>query len=170
MEQQKLKYHETRLLKKTNFLTYDEKEVKDNQAILHYKLRDQKELASYQSLLKSIGNMNTLLTGLDKSDKLRIRLTDSLLDKLYEMGIIDDKSSLSQVKRIPPSKILRRRLSAMLVRMKMAESIDEASRLIRKGNVRVGPQIVTDPAFLVTRIRTTISMIDQRLDDYELMG
>lgn len=33
----------------------------------------------------------------------------------------------------------------------MAETVKEGVRLVEQGHVRVGPQVVTDPAFLVTR-------------------
>ena len=38
-----------------------------------------------------------------------------------------------------------------MVRLKMAESVKQAVGFVEEGNVRVGPNAVTDPAFLVTR-------------------
>ena len=51
-----------------------------------------------------------------------------------------------------------------------------------QGHIRVGPDVITDPAFLVTRamedfvtwvtgskIRRTIARYNNQLDDYELM-
>ena len=38
-----------------------------------------------------------------------------------------------------------------MVKSKMAENIRAATKLIEQGHVRVGPEIVKDPAFLVTR-------------------
>lgn len=35
--------------------------------------------------------------------------------------------------------------------MKMAEHLKEATTLIEQGHVRVGPDVVKDPAYLVTR-------------------
>lgn len=99
------------------------------------------------------------------------------------MGVIDEKSSLQGAIRIVEVNLLRRRLSAMLVRMKMATNITEAHQLITRGNIRVGPQILTDPAFLVTRnmedfitwsdtskIRAVISKVDNRVDDYDILN
>lgn len=34
---------------------------------------------------------------------------------------------------------------------RMSESIKEATKFIEQGHVRVGPEVVKDPAFLVTR-------------------
>ena len=33
----------------------------------------------------------------------------------------------------------------------MAESLKHATKLIQQGHVRVGPELIKDPAFLVTR-------------------
>lgn len=53
----------------------------------------------------------------------------------------------------------------------------------RQGHVRVGPQVVTDPAFLVTRsmedfvtwvdsskIKRTVMKYNDKLDDFDLLG
>ena len=37
------------------------------------------------------------------------------------------------------------------VRLKMAQTVKEAVKLVEQGHIRVGPEVVTDPAFLVTR-------------------
>jgi len=38
-----------------------------------------------------------------------------------------------------------------MVRSKMAENTSSANKFIQHGHVRVGPEVVLDPAFLVTR-------------------
>ena len=63
----------------------------------------------------------------------------------------------------------------------MSQSIFRAAQLIEQGHVRVGPNVITDPAFLVTRtmedfvtwvhsskIRRHIANYNDTLDDYEL--
>ena len=37
------------------------------------------------------------------------------------------------------------------MRLKMAESVKQAVKMVEQGHVRVGPNTITDPAFLVTR-------------------
>lgn len=69
----------------------------------------------------------------------------------------------------------------VMARLKMAQTLTEASTYIEQGQVRVGPEIVTDPAFLVTRsledfvtwtdgskIRRHIMQYNDQVDDYEL--
>ena len=65
----------------------------------------------------------------------------------------------------------------------MSENLQQATRLIEQGQVRVGPTVVTDSAFLVTRsmqdfvtwvdsskIRTKIAKYNDKLDDFDLLG
>jgi U3 small nucleolar ribonucleoprotein protein IMP3 len=65
--------------------------------------------------------------------------------------------------------------------MKFAEHLKEAVTYIEQGHVRVGPDTITDPAFLVTRnMEDFISWVDSskrkvlqyndKLDDYDLMN
>ena len=81
----------------------------------------------------------------------------------------------------------------MLMYMKMAHNLEEADNLIRhvdflypfymQGHVRVGADLVTDPAYLVTRtmedyvtwvdtskIKKHIMKYNDKLDDFDLLG
>ena len=42
-----------------------------------------------------------------------------------------------------------RRLPVVMVRLKMAQNVKEAVKMVEQGHVRVGPDTVTDPAYLV---------------------
>ena len=77
----------------------------------------------------------------------------------------------------------RRRLPVVMFRLHLAESISEAVRLVEQGHIRVGPDVVTDPAFLVTRAmedfvtwvdsskrKAKIQAYEGQTDDYELLG
>ena len=99
------------------------------------------------------------------------------------MGIIPTGSTLSQADNVSVSSICRRRLPVVMCRLKMAENLREAINYIKQGHVRVGPSVVTDHAFLVTRsledhvtwvdtskIRKTIMKYNSKLDDYALLG
>jgi len=67
------------------------------------------------------------------------------------MGLIPTKWDLSFCDKVTASSFCRRRLPVIMVKSKMAENIRAATKLIEQGHVRVGPEIVKDPAFLVTR-------------------
>ena len=45
-------------------------------------------------------------------------------------------------------------LPIIIVRNKMCENLRTATQLIEQGHVRVGPDVIKDPAFLVTRYTT----------------
>lgn len=65
----------------------------------------------------------------------------------------------------------------------MAEHLKEAVTYIEQGHVRVGPEVVTDPAFLVTRnmedfitwvdsskIKKRVRQYNDAFDDYDAMA
>ena len=82
----------------------------------------------------------------------------------------------------PPRPHPSRRLAVTLVRLHMAESVREACGLVEQGHVRIGPDAVTDPAFLVTRsmedlltwtetskVKRKVLKYNDKLDDYDLL-
>jgi len=72
----------------------------------------------------------------------------------FQMGLIPTKHSLDLCERVTASCFCRRRLPVVMVRSKMADSIKLATQFVEQGHVRVGPEVVKDPAFLVTRYKT----------------
>jgi ribosomal protein S4 len=52
---------------------------------------------------------------------------------------------------VTASSFCRRRLPVVMVRAKMAQSVKSAVQLVESGHVRVWPETVLDPAFLVPR-------------------
>lgn len=123
----------------------------------------------------------TMLKALDQRDPKRIEVTDLLLDKLHHLGLIQNKRLLA-CDKIAASTLCRRRLPVVLVRLKFAETMKEAVTLVEQGHIRVGPDSVTDPTFLVTRtmedyitwtdtskIKRTIMKYNDKLDDFDLL-
>lgn len=55
------------------------------------------------------------------------------------MGVITTKKSLAQLEKLSTASFCRRRLSVIMVRSKMAETLREACTFIEQGHVRVGP-------------------------------
>ncbi|OQU82500.1 hypothetical protein SORBI_3006G252400 [Sorghum bicolor] len=101
----------------------------------------------------------------------------------YNMGVISIKESLVKCEKLSASSFCRRRLATVMTRIKMAEHLKEAVTYIEQGHVRVGPEVVTDPAFLVTRnmedfitwvdsskIKKKVMEYNDALDDYDAMG
>lgn len=65
------------------------------------------------------------------------------------MGILQSKTQ--ELTRVTVDQICRRRLSFLMYKLNFAESVKLACIYISHGHVRIGPEVVTDPAYLVTR-------------------
>lgn len=98
-----------------------------------------------------------------------------LLAKLYDMGVLNSTAKLSDIEnKLTVAAFCRRRLAVIMVVSKMAETVSavsimwdlhcervalnlflffclQAVKFIEQGHVRVGPDAITDPAFLVSR-------------------
>ena len=178
-----LKYHEQKLLKKTDFLNYkSENNHRENKVLRKYHIQDRDDYTKYNKIVGQVTQLCNELSKLDSADPFRIQHTDMLLDKLYNMGLINVKNSLNEAQALTVSAMCRRRLPIVMCRVKMAETVKEAVTLIEQGHIRVGPDTVTDPAFLVTRnledfvtwvdtskIKRHILQYNDKLDDYDLM-
>ena len=88
---------------------------------------------------------------MDADNPFRAEQSAALLEKLYMMGLIPTKWDLSLCQKVTASSFCRRRLPIVMIRNKMSETIKMATQLIEQGHVRVGPEVIKDPAFLVTR-------------------
>jgi U3 small nucleolar ribonucleoprotein protein IMP3 len=103
------------------------------------------------------------------------------------MGLTKQKrgegAGLSQVERdVGVSAFARRRLPVVMVRIKMVETLQAATKFVEQGHVRVGTEVVTDGAFLVTRnmedfvtwvdgskVKRQVMQYRDQLDDFELL-
>lgn len=106
-----------------------------------------------------------------------------MLEKLYDMGILSSATKLSEVERkIGVSRLARRRLGVVMTRLGMADNVTAAIKFIEQGHVRVGPEVVTDGAYLVTRnmedfvtwvdsskVKRNILKYREKLDDFDLL-
>lgn len=148
-----------------------------------YHIQDRDDYAQYNRIVGRITSLTASLRRLDATDPTRIELTEALLTKLFDMGILTVKKSLVQVEQLSTSAFCRRRLAVIMVKLKMAETLREAATFIEQGHVRVGPDTVIDPAFHVTRnmedfvtwvdssrIRRKVAQYNDNLDDFDLGG
>lgn len=89
------------------------------------------------------------------------------------MGLIQERdSTLEAADKITVSDVCRRRLPTILVQRKMAPNMDTAVQFVEAGHIRIGPTVVTDPAYLITREREDLltwvstSKIRRQIDAY----
>ncbi|CAI5736148.1 unnamed protein product [Peronospora destructor] len=156
-----LKFHEQKLLKKVDFLEWkQENNLHEIKVIRRYGIPTRDQYHKYNRLVGHLSRVVSRLKKRPANDPYRVKTTRALLEKLYHLGLIQTKKSLLK-----------------------AEEVNEATTFVEQGHVRVGPTVVTDPAFLVTRpmedfvtwidtskIKRTIMKYNDKLDDYDLLG
>ena len=71
----------------------------------------------------------TSLKKLDQRDPVRAELSDTLVEKLYALGLIPQKKLLA-CSKLPASSLCRRRLPVVMVHLKLAETVREAAELV----------------------------------------
>lgn len=180
----KLQYHEYRLLRKADFLKWKrESNLREVKTARRYHLGNPREYHGYNKIVGEMKQLCSKIKELPPEDQVRIDATDKLLDKLYDMGIIPIKNGLNSCDNINVSSICRRRLPVVMMRLKLAQNLKEATTLIEQGHIRIGPKVVKDPALLVTRnmedfvtwvdtskIKRKVAKFNDKLDDYDLLN
>lgn len=148
-----------------------------------YHLEDREDYHRYNKLCGDIRKLARKLALLSPEDPFRIRHEQLLLDKLYNMGVLPTTSKISDLEnRVTVSAFCRRRISVVMCRLKMAQQVGDAVKFVEQGHVRVGPDVITDPAFLVTRnmedyltwvdgskIKRNVLQYKNKLDDFDLV-
>ncbi|KAF8118009.1 hypothetical protein N665_0006s0013 [Sinapis alba] len=180
----KLKFHEKKLIRKANFLEWKREGGHLENLITHrYHMGGRDDYKKYSGLCRMVQKLTNVMKQMDATDPFRIQMTDILLEKLYNMGVIPTRKSLALTDRLSVSSFCRRRLSTVLVHLKYAEHLTEAVTYIEQGHIRVGPDTITDPAFLVTRnmedfitwvdsskIKRKVLQYNDKLDDYDMLA
>ncbi|BCS14184.1 small subunit (SSU) processome component [Aspergillus tubingensis] len=184
-----LKHHEKKLLRKVDFHTYkSDNNHRESQIRTRYHLQDPLDYRKYNQLCGSLRQLAHKLSELDpESDPVRKKLESEVLDKLFRMGILkqsrEQGAGLSRVEReVTVSAFCRRRLAVWMARSGMVENVKTAVTFIEQGHVRVGTEVVTDPAYLVTRnledfvtwvdsskIKRSIMQYRDNLDDFDML-
>jgi U3 small nucleolar ribonucleoprotein protein IMP3 len=184
MSIRKLKHHEQKLLKKVDFHHWNNDDTaREGNIISRYHLDGPEEYGKYQKLVFGVRTLVSKLKSLEMNDPYRIHMSDLLTQKLYNMGVIGDAKGLVHCSRLGVSDFCRRRITVVLIHLKMAENMKDATRFVVHGHIRVGPNVVTDPAFLVTRpmedfltwtdeskIKRTVLRFNNKLDDFDNPG
>lgn len=179
----KLKHHEQKLLKKVDFFEWKQDQGhRDAEVMRRYHVQNREDYHKYNKICGEIRKLARQLSLLSADDPVRIKHEQLLLEKLYGMGVINNKLKVSQLENnVTVAALCRRRIGVVMQRLKMAETISDAVKFIEQGHVRVGPDIVTDPAFLVTRdmedyltwangskIKRNIAKFKNKVDDFDL--
>lgn len=153
----KLKYHEQKLLRKVDFTTYkSDNDHREAQVCRRYCIQKSSEYAAYNRLCGSLRSLAHRLASLDPADPVRRRHEELLLEKCWEIGILGTggggRGKLSDVEhKITVSAFARRRLPVVMTRLGLADNVQAATKFVEQGQIRVATNVITDPAFIVTR-------------------
>ena len=154
-----------------------------DQVMRRYHIQARDDYQAYNRMVGLVTRMVSLLRRLPPTDKTRIELTDSLLERLYSAGIVPTKATLAVAERLSTASLARRRLAVVMVRLRMAQTVREAATFVEQGHVRVGPHPVVDPAHHVSRsdedfvtwvdssrVKRAVAKYNDSLDDFDLLG
>ncbi|XP_078543151.1 U3 small nucleolar ribonucleoprotein IMP3 isoform X2 [Lissotriton helveticus] len=134
----KLKFHEQKLLKKVDFISWDvDQNLHEVKVMRRFHLERREDYTKYNKLSRNVRELAQKIRDLDEKDTFRVQSTARLLEKL-------------------------RRLPTIVVKLRMAQNLKSAITFIEQGHIRVGPEVVTDSAFLVTRGMTLTSEFEPR--------
>ncbi|XP_023332404.1 U3 small nucleolar ribonucleoprotein protein IMP3 [Eurytemora carolleeae] len=148
----KLKYHEQKLLRKVDFVSWEaSNNLHENKIMKRYCIDKREEYTLYNKLSREIREIVRKIKDLDPKSPDRVEMSAAFLEKLYNIGLIPTKWNLENCDKINASSFCKRRLPVMMVRCKMAQNTRAAVNMVEAGHVRVGPEMVLDPAFLVPR-------------------
>ena len=119
-----LKHHEQKLLKKVDFFSWkDDNNLREASILRKYLVQKREDYARYNKIVGKITKLTSVLLKLPIEDPTRRKLSEQLLQKLFNMGIISKTSSLSSVEKLTVSAFCRRRLPVVMVRLKMSETL-----------------------------------------------
>uniref|UniRef100_A0A8D8R5U7 U3 small nucleolar ribonucleoprotein protein IMP3 n=1 Tax=Cacopsylla melanoneura TaxID=428564 RepID=A0A8D8R5U7_9HEMI len=148
----KLKYHEQKLLKKVDFISWEaDNNLHEVKIMRRYGIQKREDYTKYNKLSRLIRTLAQKIKDLDPKDPFRVEASAKLLEKLYSMGVIRTKWDLENCNKVTASSFCKRRLPVVMYRNKMVQQLRLAIQFIEQAHVRVGPELVKDPAFLVTR-------------------
>jgi U3 small nucleolar ribonucleoprotein protein IMP3 len=89
----KLKHHERKLLKKVDFISWKaDKNLVEIKILRQFHIQKREHYAKYCKLASEIHALVKSVLTLSTKDAFRIKTSAQILDKLYSMGVIPDKS------------------------------------------------------------------------------
>ncbi|KAG8199411.1 hypothetical protein JTE90_000279 [Oedothorax gibbosus] len=179
----KLKYHEQKLLKKVDFISWEvDNNLHELKIMKKFHVQKREDYTRYNKLSRKIRALGHLIKDLNVNDPFRKQMGDELLQLLFSMGLIGKNDNLELCDRVTASSFCRRRLPVLMTRSRMAPSLAISTKFVEQGHVRIGPNVVMDPAFCVTKnmedfitwvdgsaIKKHVARYNEELDDFDLM-
>ncbi|KRZ58005.1 Large subunit GTPase 1 -like protein [Trichinella nativa] len=143
----------------------------ESKIMQRYRLKSHEEYTSYSKLSHEVRELARKIKELDPKDPFRVESSRLLIDKCYAIGLIPTRRGLDL-----------RRLPVLMVKSNMVENLATATKFVEHGHVRVGPVMISDPAFIVPRnledfitwtntsaVRKHVLEYNDMKDDYDLI-
>ncbi|MEM3382050.1 MAG: 30S ribosomal protein S4 [Candidatus Bathyarchaeia archaeon] len=127
-----------------------------------YGLRNKRELWRCHTILSRIRGIARSLLG--KSGEEKVRLEKEFLQSLTRRGILPENATLDHVLDLSIKDILERRLQTLTYRKGLARTIHQARQLISHGHIKIGPNRVYSPSYLVPKAHEQHIRLDTRLE------
>lgn len=174
-----LKYHEQRLLRKTNFLEWRNTDTKnEHHYISRYYITRREDYYTYRKLARIIRTLAESIASMPDAQKEKY--TTILVNRLYSHGLIANRK-LVECAKIKIENFCERRLPVLLKRNRMIENLRDAVKFVEQGHVKVGNTRVNNCSVLVSRgmdnfiewmdgskLRRRIREFNDEVDDYEV--
>ncbi|CAG2120184.1 unnamed protein product [Medioppia subpectinata] len=199
----KLKHVERKLLRKVDFIDWPTNNVKELAIMKRFGI-ERHDYTIYNKMCHKIWKLSETVAALPVNDGFRNESSQQLMEKLYSIGLIKTKR-LKKCNSVNVKAFCRRRLPVYMIQSGMFSGplsmagtafcrrrlpvymiqsgmfsgpLSMAVKYVKHGHIRVGPNVVTDPAFLVTRthedfiswtdnLRTKIDTYNDNRDDYK---
>jgi len=114
-----------------------------------YGLKNKKELWIAATLARKLRHRARQLLSLPEEER-RAQM-EAILERLYEMGLVERDATLDDVLGLTAADVLERRLQTIVYKKGLAKSIYQARQLIVHGHIAIGGRRVTSPGYLVRR-------------------
>ncbi len=114
-----------------------------------YGLRNKKEIWKIKSKLRILRQNARKLLALP--DERRLKRQEELMERLYNMGLLEKKASLDNVLTLSVESMAERRLETIVWRKNLANTPIQSRQFITHGHIAINGQKITAPGHIVTR-------------------
>ena len=118
----------------------------ERETLKGYGLKNKRELWRIEGTIRKYRRLARALAA--KHNKKQEKL---VLDKLVELGVLDEGAGLDDVLALTTQKFLERRLQTVLQRKGLANTVKHARQMIVHGHVKIGGRKVVYPSYIVSR-------------------
>ena len=103
-----LKHHEKKLLKKVDFFSWkSDQNIREANVIRKFLLQNREDYVKYNKIVGHITKLVGKLRLLQETSPIKKLLAEQILQKLFNMGILENTSSLSSAEKLTVSAFCR---------------------------------------------------------------